>query len=291
MRSENSDVPVRFLHAKKTDSLCTGWWLELVKLFFRRSRNPNFPTWLGQFSLTEGPGAVPTPQPNAHLLSHLDGICLFHAIPCSFAHHYKHPPEKKKQHFTIRFRRVPTVHTQLNKSHPVPHLSFDNPRLWEAGRAPARNIEKLCPIIFVSPSLCLSHVSNIGFSLLGVFLNHPIFIHISHHPFHGASSFQPTIRKCVKCRNMNPHSRISGDQSENFHFQRCRGLLFRNPHCFGRAHETPSFLGEFFDPSLSPLPHRKYKEHTTNWLLIRSYSLKSEQQSRHFFVISIGPLC
>ena len=96
MRSENSDVPVRFLHAKKTDSLCTGWWLELAKLFFRRSRNPNFPTWLGQFSLTEGPGAVPTPQPNAHLLSHLDGICLFHAIPCSFAHHYKHPPEKKK---------------------------------------------------------------------------------------------------------------------------------------------------------------------------------------------------
>lgn len=293
MRSENSDFPFRFLHGKRNGFVVYGLWKNCfgkvvgVGQVFGVVRWDPLPdtTWLGQFSLTEGPGVGPKksgqpnvikrktktgepanhPQPNAHLLSHLDGICLFHAIPCYFSSSLS-TRQKKKQHFTVRFRRVPRVHTQLNKSHPVPHLSFDNPRLWEAGRAPARNTEKLCPIIFVSPSLCLSHVSNIGFSqwkntgqhLLGVFLNHPNFIHISHHPFHGASSFQPTIRKCVKCRKLNSHSRISRDQSENFHFQTLQGTSFSEPPLLRQGtRNTPSFLGECFDPSLSPLPHRK----------------------------------
>ena len=62
------------------------------------------------------------------------------------------------------------------------------------------------------------------------------------------------------------------------------GLLFRNPHCFGRAREThPPFSESVSIRACRPFPTEKYKEHTTNWLLIRSYSLKSEQQSRHFF--------
>lgn len=213
----------------------------------------------------------------------------------------KHPSEKKNSILQLDFdavRGCTPSSTNLILSPISPSTTHGCEKLVEHQQEILRS--------FV-PSFSYPHLyawaTNIGFSqwkntgqhLLGVFLNHPNFTDISHHPFHGASSFQPTIRKCVKCPKMNSHSRISGDQSENFHFQTLQGTSFLEPPLLRQGTRNTLLSRRVFrSEPVAPSPQKSTK--STPPIGCSSDPTHSSLSSKvvtvliFLFVISIGTL-